>query len=68
MRRREYRDLMSDLNLHARTVEQAAEKMRSGDVRGARVRIAEALAVLVGIEAKYCNESGVLCDPGEENG
>lgn len=49
-----------DLDLLAGDLEQSAEKIRLGDIRGARVRIEEVCAVVQIIEQKECNADGKL--------
>lgn len=41
-------------------LETAAKKVRVGDIRGARVRVEKALNTLREIEAKHCNDCGIL--------
>lgn len=66
MLRQEYETALADIRRHRSALMQAAEKVLDGDVRGARVRLEAALDDLYRVEQNYCNDCGVLSDPGDD--
>lgn len=64
MTKEEFQAAQDELNFVANTMVQIADKLRIGDVRGARVRLERALEAAQKIEREQCNDCGMLCDPG----
>lgn len=65
MTRAEFRVVQSELGSVAANMAQIADKLRSGDVRGARVRLGRAMEVVQRVEREQANHAGFLCDPGD---
>jgi hypothetical protein len=53
-------DVGFDLTLYITVLEGAVAKLHSGDIRGARVRVEQALEGILGVERTSCNKSGYL--------
>lgn len=60
-----FKEAQQQMDFEARRLEEAAAKLRNGDVRGARTRMEFALHEVQVLERECCNENGKLCDPGE---